>query len=81
MEDDHVIITPFKEFRGVYEHRKAKAFASHLRLLAERAELAQSVQVCPKAPDRPWISLQEWITNHGHREGQWGSDIEFVNLP
>lgn len=77
MTHDGVVITRFAEFHGVYEFHKAQAFAKHLRTLANLADRSQSVRKCEKAPEREWVSLQEWTEGaNGIRVGQWQSDIE-----
>lgn len=76
------VVTPFREWRGSYEYQKAQALAKHLRTMADIVANAQSVKKCSQAPERDWISMQEWVTSYGGlREGQWQSDLEVVVLP
>lgn len=74
-----LVVSPFKEFQGVYEHHKTQALAEHLRRVADIVSRAQIVRPCPKAPERPWVGLHEWVENSGLRAGQWISDIECVD--
>ena len=75
-----LIVTPFEEFRRVYEYRKAQALVTHLRRIANLVEQAETVAICHKAPERPWIGLQEWTSPAGIRLGQWQTDIEIARL-
>ena len=82
MSHKGLVITSFKEFPlGTYEFRKAQALSKHLRSLDALVSTAQRVAICSKAPERPWLALQEWETLGGTREGQWCSDLEIVSLP
>ena len=79
---DGLVMTSFKEFPpGTYEFRKAQALTQHLRNVADLVSVASHVAICSKAPERPWVGLQEWDTAGGLREGQWVSDLDILQLP
>lgn len=80
MTHSGLIRTKFEEFLGTYEFYKAQALAKHLREVANLVSRAEMVKICPQAPTRPWVALQEWEED-GIRRGQWVSDLDITPLP
>jgi hypothetical protein len=72
--------TPFSEFRGVYESRKASALAQHLRDVANIVGLAAKIEPC-RAYDQRLLSVQEWVEMSGQRRGQWLTELLVERLP
>jgi hypothetical protein len=76
------VYTQFKEFRGVYESRKAEALTTHLRDVANIVSVASHVRPCSTCGDASrLLSLQEWETLAGTREGGWLTELDTVRLP
>jgi hypothetical protein len=74
--------TPFSEFRGVYESRKASALAQHLRDVANIVGLAAKIEPCRACgDDQRLLSVQEWVEMSGQRRGQWLTELLVERLP